>query len=511
MSTDTAGRHTIVMRALAWNSAFRVFETAISFAAMLVLVRIIAPAEYGRYGAVLGIITLLNGLGFGSFVGHALQLGDDAEPDWRLHWSAGLYIQTGAMLTAHTVAFACWFAADYRPIAPLLHIAAFGLVLDWPAQLNAVMLRRAMDFRRLKVILACSLALKLSLTVGLAWLGAGAYALVVGANVASAVPLALDLLVIQRWRPTGAWWRWPNWSRYDAALRFGGQQSASAMLSGARRALESVVFPATFGYVAIGLLGRAQALFGMTIGRGTEVLVECVYPLMPRAAADRAAFVRLATLFAQTVCWFAIPVAAYMAWEGRAISRLLYGRTWIDADPLIVPAVVAGLAGIVIVIAYDVLLAANRLRLCFTLDAATTVSASSVVLVTVVGGDLATYAWALAAVQVLTAILSGRLASPFLSAGWARLVLLPPAVCSVIALTAAAVVNAVVILESPAGTLLFSGAVYTAVVAGCFRALFPRELGIWMSRLPGGGRATWLLRLRSATPPRPVEEWSGQP
>jgi len=57
---------------------------------MLVLVRIIPPVEYGRFGAVLGLLMLLNSFGFGGFVAQAMQLPDGREPDWSLHWSAGL-------------------------------------------------------------------------------------------------------------------------------------------------------------------------------------------------------------------------------------------------------------------------------------------------------------------------------------------------------------------------------------------------------------------------------------
>lgn len=492
--TTNVDRGTLVARAFAWNTAFQIFETVITFAAMLVLVRIIAPAEYGRAGAVLGIVTLLNSLSFGVFVAHALQLPASSEPDWPLHWSVGLYVQISLMLACHGVAILCSLTETYRPIAPLLHVSAFGFLLDWPAQLNAAMLRRAMDFRRLRVIGACSLALKLLITVSGGLLGGGAYALVIGAHVVSALPLGFDLLVIRRWRPPRGWWGRPDWTRYGLPLRFGGQQGASALFLSARKALEGVVLPMTLGYAAVGLLGRAQALFGMGVGRITFALGESVYPLLAVSSTDRLAFARLATFFAQTVAWLAIPGGVYLAWDGAAISRLLYGAKWVDADPLIVPAVVAGMAHVGLIVGW-VLLADNRLRQCLLLDATAAGLALPSLLVVWAGGTLTDYAWALAGAEVTVAVVTMTCASRYFTAGWIRIVLLAPAVASLVALTAMVAVEGALTFDVPVTRVIVGGTVYGATVLLAYRVLFPHELAAVVGRLPGGRRAGSWLRL----------------
>ena len=44
---DGESRRKLIVRGVFWNSAFQFFVAGINFASMLVLVRVVAPAEYG--------------------------------------------------------------------------------------------------------------------------------------------------------------------------------------------------------------------------------------------------------------------------------------------------------------------------------------------------------------------------------------------------------------------------------------------------------------------------------
>lgn len=492
---DSPKPRVLVVRGLAWNTLYQIFEAGLAFGAMLVLVRIIPPAEYGRWGAVLGLLTLLNSFNFGVFAAQALQLPEGREPDWSLHWSAGLYIQTPLMLTCHALAGLCWLMPNYRPIAPLLHLAAFGLILDWPAQLRGVMLRRALDFGRLKILMAVSATVKLAVTLGVGLAGGGAYALVLGSNVVSAVPFVIDLLVVQRWRPRSGWWRWPNWTVYRPGLRFGLQQAGSAILFGARGALETVVLPGAVGYPAIGLLNRARALFSSTVGRVGNILVETIYPLLPCSVADPTRYARQATLFAQVVFLTALPGALYVGLEGRALSRLLYGERWIAADPLIWPATLAGLGLATFAAGSCVLLAANRLRSCFVLDFTAAALSLPMVAVAWAGGGIVAYTWAVAAGQLVAAAAALAAASSLLTPAWVLSVLLPPVLSTFLAMGAVMAVGAVGVTLPLVLQLCLDTGLYGLTLGLAFRGFFPGTLATVLSLVPGGDRLRGWLRL----------------
>lgn len=488
-------RRRLLARGIAWNTWYHLFGTVLALGAMMILVRIIPPAEYGRFGAALGLLALLNSFNFGGFVAQAVQLPDGQEPDWPLHWSAGLYIQLSLTLVCHGLAGLCWLAPDYRAIAPLLHLAAFGLVLDWPAQLWAAMLRREMDFRRLKVLQACSTTLTLLVTIIAGLAGGGAYAIVLGGNVISPLPLAVDLLLIRRWRPGPRWWGWPDWALYRPALRFGLQQSGSALLGGARGALESVVLPGAVGFVPMGLLNRSRALFTNTMGRVGQVLVETAYPLLPRYVGDPKVYARHATLFCQILMLLLLPGALYVGLEGPALSRLLYGERWTAADPLFWPAALAGLGLGLFWAGSSVLLAASRLRSCLLLDALAAGLSVPVIAVAWAGSGIVAYAWAVAAGQLAVGTIALAVASSKLAVRWVRSALVPPAVGSFLGIGAVLIVEESGIISAPIPRLCVATSLYALTVAMSLRGLFPGPLATMLNRVPGGDRVRRWLRL----------------
>jgi len=494
--SEGSGRGWLIARGITWNALYQFFEIAMSFGAMLVLVRIIPPVEYGRFGAVLGLLTLLNSFNVGAFMGQALQLPDGEEPDWSLHWTAGLYVQSALMLACNGLAAVCWLTPSYQPIAPLLHLGALGFLLDWPARLRVVMLRRDLAFGRMKSLLACSTALQLAVTILGGLLGAGAYAIVFGANVVTPLPLAIDLLFVDGWRPRAGWWRWPDWTAYRPALVFGAQQGLSGLLGSARVALEGAVLPRAVGYAAIGLLNRAQALSSTTVGRVGAVLVETAYPLLPRYVTDAASYARQAALFIQVLLLAALPGVVYIGLQGRALSRILYGDRWIAADPLIWPAALGALGLAAFGGGASVLLAAGRLRASFLLNALAALLSVPMVAVAWVGGHVLSYAWALAGSQLVAGAIALASASPLLTPGWARPTLVPPAVASLVGLGAVVAVERLGLALHVFAELCLESAVFFLALALTLRGVFPGALARVLSRAPGGDRLGGWLGLR---------------
>ncbi len=487
-----------VLRGIAWSAAFQVFQAVLSFGAMLVLVRIIPPAEYGRVGVMLGVLTLLNAGGCGMFLAHALQHGDGREPDWSLHWSAAFYIQGGLSIACHAVAALCWLAEAYRPIAPLLHLAAIGVMLDWPNSVAATMLRRELELRRFQVIYGVGTLASTALTLAVASAGGGAYAIVLGSNVVLGMPFAVDLLVVRRWRPRPGWWRWPDWRAYAPALRFGCQQAGSALLASTRGALQAAILPGAVGYASIGYLSRAQVLFSSTVGRGATILQDAFSPLLPRYAGQRSAYAEKATLFARVVLLVGVPGAIYIGLEGRALSRVLYGERWIGADPLIWPVALTSLGAMAFLVASVVLLAAGRLRSCLLLDLLSAVIAVPTLAVAWAGGGVVAYAWAVAVGQGLGGVIALAAGSSLLAKGWIRAAVVPPA-------AAAAVAAAIVLVTGPALQsvplllrLLVNTASFGLALMLALRGLFPGPLAELLERVPGGTRVRAWLRLGGA-------------
>ncbi len=488
-------RRRLALQGITWSASYQVFETLASFASMLVLVRIVSPEDYGRVAAVLGILSLLSAFSSRGFVEHAVQLPEHEQPDWGAHWTMAFYVQVGLALVGQGIAAACWFVPSYRAVAPLLHLAAIGLVLDWPNQIGATMLRRRLDFRRLKIIAGAGTALRLATTVGLALAGWGAYAIVLGANVLTAVPYGFDLLVVRGWRPPRGWWRPPVWRLYRDSLNFGAQRFGSGLVNGLSGALGATVLAPTVGFVAMGLLNRAQALYGVTLGRFTGIIQETVYPFLPRESGDARRYARRATQFVQVVLLIGVPGALFAGLEGTMLSRVLYGQKWIAMDPLIWPGVLGGLGGLVFLTGSSVLLATSRLRLCLMLD----LLAAALVL-PALGFAWATdsvlvYAWVAAAAQLVAAVVALGRASALLEPAWRRTALVPAVATGLLATLATWLAGRAWVMPVPVVRLAGLGLVYLLTTLVVLRVAYAPILAELLTWVPGGPPVRRWLRL----------------
>ncbi len=478
----------IVLRGLAWNAAYQLLAAIVQFASMLIVVRIIAPEEYGHWAVALGILQVLSAVSIANSVSHALQLQAGQEPDWTLHWHVGNTLQVLLFLVCNVIAAALTMWEDYRPVSALLCLASIGVLASTPAQMRLAMLQRRLDFRRLRVISAASSLLSAGVIVGGAVGGLGAKALVLGGNVAVSLPAILDLMFVERWRPRGAWIAWPDFRGYRDSFVFGAARVGGSLLAASRGALSAAVLPTTLGFEAVGLINRAEGLFAMSIGRLVGLLSETAYPILPQLAGDRARFPRAARAFSLGLVTVALGGLALFAACATDLSRVLYGERWRAADPLLLPGAIVGFASAVGTVNGQLFLATGRLRAFLAVDAVSRAAVLPAFLGLIAfGWGMVTFAWVVAAPLTVVAVASlywvGRLLPP----GTLKGILAGPAAAAVVGWAAAFAIGWSMPEASPmqraaAGAVAFSLS-WSLALRAFFHSVLTELLELMPSRL----------------------------
>jgi O-antigen/teichoic acid export membrane protein len=352
--------------AVAWNTGFTVGRDVLQFALTLVLVRLLTPDAYGQFGLVVSVTGFLNILSFQSFVSHALQVRDDAEARYQEHFTAGGVIQGGLFLLTNAVALVLSFAPPYAAIAPLVHVMSLAFLLDWPSVIRATMLERQLDWRRLRSLNGMGMVSGAVLSIALAVLGAGVWALLVPGLVFKRLPFILDLFVVVRWRPA---WRFDR-AVYRPAWLFGVNRLATGVVTQGRQLLESGVLVHALGFVAFGLYGRAVGLAHIGCQKLTLVLMQSLYPVLTKIEPGTPRYGRASSLVLRSVTWTVIPVSVLLATLADPVVRLAYGRRWLDVIPMVPWAAAASAAGAVGHAMHTLLLANQRQQRCLLADLA---------------------------------------------------------------------------------------------------------------------------------------------
>ena len=323
------GNHVISLKeraqkAVLWTVGFNLFRDGLQFATMLVLVRLLEPSAYGMFALATSIVSFVAVLSHNNFLAHSLQPRTDAEVDYQLHFSAGLFFQSLAFLVANAVALVLWHFDGYASVAPLLSVLSLTFFLEWPGELRRKMLERALDWRRLRMLHALGLLFAALLSVGLAAMGAGVYALIVPAPL-TVVPFVIELF-LTGWRPNFRW----SWAAYRPSFRFGLLRSGSGFIATARPLAENAVLVATAGFALTGIYTRALGLATILVGKMASQLLFAIYPVLTKLEKGSMRGAQVARLLVRLVAGLMAPVAVVLIVLAEPVVALLYGERWLE-------------------------------------------------------------------------------------------------------------------------------------------------------------------------------------
>jgi O-antigen/teichoic acid export membrane protein len=246
-----------------------------------------------------------------------------------------------------------------------LHVMSLTFLLEWPCELRRTMLQRELDWKRMRLLHGAGLIASSALSIAMALMGAGTYALLIPGMLAT-IPFAVELFFVHKWRPT---WRWRA-KDYAASVNFGVHRIGSGLVSGGRLLLEASLLAQTLGFGVFGILTRAVGLAQLLCLKLSSQLLASIYPVLARIDKGTARYQRVSALSLGYIAWFVIPIGVVFAIQAGPVVNLIYGHKWDDVIALLPLALAGGVVGALVHAAYSLLLGHGRHRLCLVLDIA---------------------------------------------------------------------------------------------------------------------------------------------
>lgn len=309
---------------LKWVAIAKLSSQIISWAATLLVMRLLVPADYGLMAMVTVVIAVLTNvaeLGIGAAVIQAPKVSNED-----LAKISGLILLTSIAMFALIVLGAPLISWVYgvERLTLLIQVAASQFLISGIATLPQALAQRTFKFRRLAGIELGSVLASSFATLGLAWYGAGVWSLVLGSLTGAAVRtlmLATGGLVRPSFRLAGV----RKFLAVGGAVMFGRLTwqivYQSDVLIGARR----------LGVTEIGAYSVALQLATLPMQRIMSVLNQVALPAVARLQDDterlRQRLVEASRLLAA--------VSVPMMWGISAIApelvRVVLGQKWGDA------------------------------------------------------------------------------------------------------------------------------------------------------------------------------------
>ena len=353
----------IAKKGLVWNAAFNVFRDMLGLIVMLVLVRLLDPAQYGEFALVTAVVGFVSVFGHQNFLAHTLQVRSEEDVHYQDHFTAGGLIQLAMFAIINAVAFGLRFVDNFADVAPLVHVMSIGFLLEWPCELRLKMLERSLDWRRLRWLHAVGLVISSIVAITMGMLGADVYALLLPGLLVT-LPFIFDLFFLQKWRPT---WELAR-EHYMPAFRFGLMRLSSGLIGRSRRLIESGVVVYVLGFSSAGLLERVISLGLMFCYRAALQVTYTLYPVVTKLKPGTDEYQRASSILIRGLTWFTVPVAMLLAILAAPVVHTVYGGSWADVVPLVPAAVTLGGIAAVFHIVYMLLLGHNEERRCVNAD-----------------------------------------------------------------------------------------------------------------------------------------------
>lgn len=302
------------------------FIAALQFISVIVLARLLDPADFGLI-AMVGVFLALGSLlkDFGLPMA-ALQIKDlSAQQASNIFWlNAALASIVGFVLTVSAPAIAALYSEPrLTSIIPLMTLAI--LAHGFGAQLQ-VQLSRSMRYRALVVTEVLATGIGIGTAWYLAFSGWGYWALVTQ-NIVAAVSLLLLRWGATRWAPM----RYRRGYGTLSMLRSGMQYGLAQCLTFLQNNAATLIIGVQLGVAPLGIYNRADQLLAAPASKIVSPLTQVIVPTVNRMRKDEQSYLTF-LLKVQFILAFALLwIFALVAGTAEVLIPLMLGPGWGDA------------------------------------------------------------------------------------------------------------------------------------------------------------------------------------
>lgn len=313
-------------RGFAWKAVGLLAAQPLSFATTIVLARLLTPADFGLVamaGLFVGLASLVNEFGLTSALVQRRDLSDDEIQSvfWFNLTLGGVMVLAGVALSHPLAAF---FGQPL--LAWILPVSSLSFLISSFALIPSALFARHMEFRRPAIGGVWAAAATLVSAAGLALLGAGVWAMVVGGLVGT-LTLTAYLVGYSGWRPRAHF----RWSEARPLAGFGGVLMAATLVNWGSWNVDYLLVGRVLGSAPLGTYTLAFNLTSIPTRKLSGTVVATFLPAFSRVPDH---FVRFRSAYIDGLAFTSLPSAVVLATTAVLSQEVilgLYGAEWSGA------------------------------------------------------------------------------------------------------------------------------------------------------------------------------------
>ncbi|OQW88769.1 MAG: hypothetical protein BWK72_07385 [Rhodoferax ferrireducens] len=298
----------------------------ISFGTTLALARMLSPQDYGLMALVMvvvGFLEFFNEIGLGSAIKQRPQI---TPSQLNGCFTLSLLISTGlyAALFLASPAIASYY--DNDALSPVLRFIGLTFVIGAAVTVPDALMARNMQFKLFAGIDFVMVVLQSAVTLTLALLGLGVWALAWGFLVAQ-IFKSLCIFFFSRWRPS----KLGEVSEALSLMRFGVTVTYSRLTWYLYNNAQTLIIGKTLGAQAVGIYSMAGTLSSLPSSHITSMVIRVASPLFAKLQHDRQRLNNTLLRLTSGIALINYPVIVGMAITASELVPVVLGPQWLEA------------------------------------------------------------------------------------------------------------------------------------------------------------------------------------
>jgi PST family polysaccharide transporter len=313
---------------LAWRAGADWFSQILSWASFLIVVRLLAPADFGIVAMAMVLWAYLRYLGEFGIPQTIVTLRDLNEDQLAQLNSVALLLGLGGFGLAAMLAYPVAAFFNTPQLVLVVVVTCTGLV---PLGFRAVsegLLNKDMRYRTLSLLDATSSIIGAIATLLMAYFGLGYWSLVLG-NLARYTVRSVLVVAARPHR-----FAMPRLSSLGKPLTFGWRVLVSVVASSAYEKLDNVTAGRVLGQTALGLYGMAWNLANVPMEKLTTLVTTTIPTYFAAVQTEPAALRRYLRTLTETLAMATFPATIGLALVARDLIPFALGHKW---EGVIVP------------------------------------------------------------------------------------------------------------------------------------------------------------------------------
>jgi teichuronic acid exporter len=311
-----------------WSFIDNVGKYGGQFIVGIILTRLLTPEDFGLVGMITIFIVIGQSLTNSGFGQALIQKKDAGDVDFSTVFYFNIFASVVIYLIIYFTAPLIAQFYNQPQLIPLTKVISLAFVIDALGRIHHVHLEKQLDFKAPSIIGVVSVAISGTISITLAYLGFGVWALVANTLIRSAMTTIL-LWVVSKWKPLAVFSK----KSLSTLFMFGSKILVAGLIQSIFQNIYYLIIGRFFSAQSLGYFTRAVQFKDMPVNTLTVIVQKVTFPVFSTIQDDDGKLIPGYTKAIRMLSAAVLPFLVMIFITARPLILIVLGEKWLPVVP----------------------------------------------------------------------------------------------------------------------------------------------------------------------------------